>query len=1116
LTDKKFSFCPRQELYQILARKTRKIWFLSVEFGILPFLAKREFPSNIDREGSVMIKVIRFSYCLLAAFAFSCVPLLSQLSLSTIRGTATDPTGAVVPHAQITLINLETNARRTVVTNENGDYEIPDLLRGTYRLTASAAGFKDLVADNIILEGNQIRRINLSLELGAVGTEVTIKADAAVIATDTGKIQNSISGTKYADVPWVGAEATLDPSLIITTVPLVSQTSGVWSSQWAGQSSSQVQEGQDGHTNDGAVNQLNDILDAQEVTVITVNNTAEFARVGYMNMVTKSGSNDFHGRASYWHQNSALGAREFFEDKKAKTLIHTVSLGASGPVRRDRTFFYASANILKVPSKQFYLRTVPTTKMRQGDFSQLLTLGPPVVIKDPLTGDPFPGNIIPAGRLDPLSLRVNEKYLPAPNRGSPDALANNFGFTFPFPTDYSLRKDFTQRIDHQLSSKNQLMGRLIENWDLYVLPRNFPQFTWTRVRFNIHMVIEDTHIFSPALVNTFRVGLYKEKYTDGDRLYGITPFKGDQAVRELGLQGVNPRGLSAQGFPRMDIAGYPSLFTTPGGIGLNDHDWGYADSLTWSKGRHVIKVGGEYKPQSRFTGRVPEGTYGVFNFNGSLSGYGYADFLLGLPYQSTRLDPLTNRTLLDSELGLYVTDAFKVNSRLTLDLGLRWDRFGSPRFKDGLMYNWDPATGRVIVPESARDRVSPLYPRNIEIVTGDVRQMAKGTNFVPRIGAACRLTDRLVLRGGYGIFTETIGRYMRVQGGGPFEISETYLNTIEQGRPLFSFPNPFPSSLASARIASQSVTGYPRHTNNGRIHQFNITIERQIHDTGFRLSYVGSRNVGMNYGIGINKPEPSLIPFTPDRRPFPQFVNASYFRSNGSQKFNAMTFEVQRKVGQLTFDGHWTWASNYNNFQNLENPYARLVYERDQWTPRHRVVLNAVWEVPVGQGRRLLATAPAVVNQALGGWRVYWISYLETGHYFSPNFSGADPSNTNTFGGRPDRICNGNLPSGQRNVNHWFDPSCFVLPPRGRFGNSGGNVLEGPGYHMHHVSLAKTFNLTERFKFTFTAAISNLFNHPNFARPAANISAPGSVGVISDLVEGGRARHIELRGRVDF
>jgi Carboxypeptidase regulatory-like domain len=1067
--------------------------------------------------------VLCLAVACLWALVFTGNTLRAQITVSTVRGTALDPSGAAVAGAQIGLVSIDTGERREVSTNENGDFEIPGLQRGTYRLTASHTGFKSFVADRIILEATEVRRINVTFELGSVGSEVSVNAGAAVIETDSAKLQTAINAAKHFDTPIVGGDATLDPSLFITSAPLVSQSNGVWSSHWAGQSSNQVQEGQDGHTNDNAVNQLNDILDTQEVTVVAVNNSAEYARVGYLNLVTKSGTNDFHGRLAYFHQNSALGARDFFADQKTKQLTHTISVSASGPVIKNKTFFYASMNLLRIPGKQFYLRDVPTAQMRNGDFSQLLGGSQPITILDPTNKTPFAGNVIPTSRISPVAQAVNENYLPAPNRGGANALANNYGFMFPYPDDYSLRKDFTQRIDHQLTDKNRLTGRLVEDWGLYVLPSNFPAFTWTRVRFNVHMVVEDTHIFSPTLVNSFRLGLYKEKVTDGDTVYGVTPFKGDQAVKTIGLQGVNPHNYSAQGFPVMDIAGYAMLKTQPGGEVQDDHDWGYADTMTWSKGRHVVKFGGEFKPQSRFVGNIPDGTYGSFTFNGSLTGYGYADFLLGLPFTSTRLDPLTNRTLKDSELGLFITDSFKVNSHLTLDLGLRWDRFGSPSYSDGLQYNWDPKTGDVIVPSNALNRVSPLYPSSITVVGGDVRQHPDWRNFVPRIGVAYRVSDKWVVRGGYGIFNETLGRYSRL-GSSPFQVSETYQNVITNGQPLLTFPNPFPSSLASAQIPSQNVIGYPLDTSNGKIHQYNVTIERQIKDVGLRLSYVGSHDYGMNYLIGVNKPQPSTIPFTASRRPYPQVINASYYRSNGESKFNSMTVEGIRKVGGLTFDAHWTWASSYSNFQsdvptstaNFENPYAPLFFSRDQFTPRQRAVVNAVWEIPVGKGRRYLGNVNRWIDGIAGGWQVYWIGYFESGHFFSPTFSGSDPSNTNTFGGTPDRVCNGNLPSDQRSVNHWFDTSCFVTPPNGRFGNSGAFVLEGPGYNMQDVSLAKTFSITERIKFTFTAAASNVLNHPNFATPSANISVPASAGVVSSLVEGASARLIDLRGRIDF
>ena len=305
---------------------------------------------------------------------------------------------------------------------------------------------------------------------------------------------------------------------------------------------------------------------------------------------------------------------------------------------------------------------------------------------------------------------------------------------------------------------------------------------------------------------------------------------------------------------------------------------------------------------------------------------------------------------------------------------------------------------------------------------------------------------------------------------------------------------------------------------NGATHQFNLTVERQVRDIGFRVSYLGSRSRDLNYSLAINKPPPSLIPFTQSRRPWPQFVGGTYVRTDGARNYNALTLQAQRKLGGLTFDTHWTLASNYNNMGDLTDPYATPGFGRDTNTTRQRAVVNTVWEIPVGRGRRYMSGAPAAVNHALGGWQLYWLAYFESGWYFSPSFSGSDPSNTNTIGGRPDRVCNGNLPAGERSIHRWFDASCFVVPPAGsgRYGNAGTNFLEGPGYHMHHISLAKTFALTERLKFTFTTAAANAFNHPNFAAPSANISVPGSVGRVSGLRAGSPARRIELRGRIDF
>jgi hypothetical protein len=1045
---------------------------------------------------------------------------LAQTDLSTIRGTATDPSGAVVPNVQITLTDIDRNTSRTATTGQDGNYEIPFLVPGLYKLTAAGSGFKEFVADQIRITSREIRRIDVSLEVGALGTQVSVTANAAVISTEGSQVAGGFNNTSFVDSP---LSQSFFPQAYMTTLPNVQTDMGGWGLRFAGQSGNQIAESLDGVVSDGPVNLVQNMFDFEELQVVAVNNSAEFPRVANFTMTGRGGSNQFHGRAYFDFVNSALNARSTFVPFKVPYKEHRGSGNINGPIRKDKTFFYASYSLVRIPSSTFFNRAVPTRAQRQGVFARVIRDPFTMTAGNPATGTPFPDNTIPAARFNPVSVRTQQTYIPEPNQES-GGTANNFGFIHRWPLDLFKWDSVTDRIDHRFSDKNQIFGRYINRLTPYVLAGSFPNVgTWTRMRHHHSIAVSDTHTFSPTLVLNTRWGWIKDDIRDGGTIDGFTPITGDQVVSNLGIQGVNPNGLKAMGFPVMDIVGVNRLSIQPGGTINDRHDFEYTGNLSWSKGSHVLKFGADVRQFRDTRDVIFEGTYGVFSFNGALSGEPYADFLLGLPSSTSRLDPLTNRQLRGYEWGLFVTDTWKVSRRLTFDLGVRWDYFGSTRYVDNLQFNWDRASGDVIVPQETIGKIGPLYPTNlIKVRAGQVVPSPARDNIRPRVGAAYRISDTFVVRGGYGAYSESLGAFHRFQGTGPFQLAESFINLDEfrAGRPPLQFPNAFPSRLGS--IPSQSVSGYPVNTDNGVIHQFNLSIEKELHRIGLRASYIGSRSRGLNYDLAINKPRPSLTPFNQNRRPYPQFIGASFAQADGRSNYNSLQMEAKKTFGTFTFNAHYTLSNAMSDYLNLQDPYDHYFWNRDTFNSRHRAVVTTIWDLPFGKGRRWANNMNRVAEFVLGRWQTQTVHYFQSGQYFSPSFTGTDPSNTNTFGGLPDRVANGNLSPGQRQVSRWFDAAAFAAPPAGRYGNAGVNILEGPGLNLHHLAIVKEFAITERWKVVPQANLANIFNTPHYAFPLANISQPGQVARIVGHQGGGAPREksafreVTLRLRIEF
>lgn len=1035
-----------------------------------------------------MNRMLRSILLFILAFCIS-VTLSAQTDRATLRGAVTDPSGQAVPGADVTVTEIGTNIEaRKLATDEIGNYEIPALKPGMYRIKVEKSGFRAYQADNLLLDAGQIRRLEVTLQIGATAETITVQGGAALIQTDSGMISGELDKKKFLDRPLVDVYPS--PLALMTTMPGI-QGNG-WNVVMSGISDRNKQTwAMDGVANDTAGDQNDNPAFFETVQVNQVGAGADSSRATSFNMISKRGTNDFHVSAYYKHENAGLNAREFFSPKRTPYILHEYDIDASGPIIKDRTFFYVALFRQKIPLGSWVNRNTPSLLMRAGDLSQFSA-----AVKDPFNGNtPFPNKQIPVSRFSGVSQKVMDLYYPKPNQGGPDTLTNNYGWSFPYNSDLYKGNWPMIRIDHKLTDKNNLYVRWMARQTPYIRPGSgFEWSTYTQKRDHRQLVASDTHIFTPSLINSFTFGHQTDYFLYGEDEQNITPMFGADIVSSIGLQGVNAKGYKAMGSPQIAVNGLSTLVSSTGAINNVNSDNGvdsYIDTVTWSKGKHVLKFGGEYRRYWFFSGSISNDVYGNFNFNANITGVAFGDFLLGVPYTSTRLDPIVNRTSRNNQFGWFFGDTFKVTQKLTIDYGLRWDYYGIPRYDDGLMYNFDMVSGNVIVEQDSLSKINPLYPKTIPIVAGQVVPKASKSNYQPRISAAYRLTANTVLRGGYNQYTDSWDYNARRAGANPFQLSESYNNVIANNAAAFTFPNPFPASLASANVPSQSVNPLPMETSNGVIRQFNFTVERQVRNLGLRLSYVGMRNSGLNYGTyNMDKPQPSTTPFSQSRRPYNLFTAVNVYGTDGKVHYNSLQMEVQKRVGAFVFNSNFTWAKNMYNWADMENPYAITdKWARDAANREKYWVSSMTYALPFGKQQKFLADAPGVVDYILGGWTMQFITTFASPTYVSPAFSGSDPSGTQTSGGLPNRIADGNIP-GSRTAAKWFDATAFTTPTLGTFGNAAPNSLESFPVNVQHLSLAKSFRITERLKTTLTGSFSNLMNHPHFSTINLNISNP--------------------------
>ncbi|MBS1827066.1 MAG: TonB-dependent receptor [Acidobacteria bacterium] len=1053
----------------------------------------------------------------LICLALTLILANAQTYYGTIRGVVRDSTGAVHPGVRITITNLGTNVEVSVQSNEAGLYVFPNLIPGSYRVTAEQTGFKKFIASQTALSAAQDVRIDIQMEVGAVTDSVTVTSAAQQIETE----RATLSEVKPREVFAVLPVNTNFRSLwrILALSPGVIGSAGSIAGNPRGSNSTFTMDGVpmiDGWSG-GAVGPAFTFLDGyREFRVDVANVNASVGTTAAVTMVSDSGTNQFHGEG--WLHYNAVGftARPFFAAQRPNgppTYRPNVKVGGPvvlGPLYngKDRTFFHFTYQALRgSQTPQVSNFVVPSAAFRQGDFSAVST-----PINDPLSATPFAQNRIPTSRISSVSSYYQSTFYPAPNSG-----ADRFNNIAVFPN----RDDqYMGRLDHQISSRNAFFGRaMFHHYEFKNFQDSNPNIgVYDQFRDQYNVVLSDTHTISSNLFNQLRFGYG----TDESAYHG--PRLGRDVVQASGLQLGDLPNVFAM--PAVSITGFQPMSQSDQG-GWRWANYYIVESLHYSKGRHNIQVGLDW---ANFNGTLiptsPSANYGSYGFNGRFSGNPYADFLLGYMDSSARSTSVSPVYRHRTNWAFYAADSFKVAPRLSLDFSLRYSLLDPGYVEQDLMANFDPTRNALLVPsEAALSRVHPGFPKNVPIAVassvglGSKLARRDWNNFAPRAGFAWRpaRTERMVIRGGVGVYYVALQPNASDGGGAPFELRESFTNLISPTGPAFSFPRPFPA--AGFVLGGTGASGLNTQLRTPYSYQYNFTIEGETLGMGLSATYMSTLSRKNTWTRDLNQPVADTRPYA-DKfaiRPFRYLASASFTENGGSHSYHALLLKAERRFGNgLFYSTNLTWAKSMgDDWGGVEDAFNRgRERSRGGQIPPLRFVAVGLYELPIGNGKRFAAGAPKAVNYVIGNWSLSGTWVAQKGVYFAPSFSGNDPSFTNRRSGRPDRLADGNLPVGQRTLDRWFDTTAFVMPANGigRFGTAGDAILEGPGLNVLHFGLVKDLPLYERFRLRLEMASTNFFNHPNFSNPSATVgtSAYGRIlGTVGD--DGNRNFQLTLR-----
>ncbi|MBI3473496.1 MAG: TonB-dependent receptor [Candidatus Solibacter usitatus] len=1103
-----------------------------------------------------MSKTRYWALCLCMLGCALSARLMAQAVTGTILGTIKDSTGAVVSGAAVMIASETAGVTRSVKTDDSGEYTAPSLPTGAYGVSVEKPGFKKTTAAHVQLGVDQKVRVDVVLQVGQVSETVNVEAAALPVQSDTSELAQTVTERQIADLPLNGR----DFVQLTRIIPGVQRgipganIDGAGSLAWRA-SASFAANGQRTRDNnfllDGVDNNetwLNSVVvfpsvDAlEEFKVQTSTYSAEFGRSsgGVVNIQIKSGTNAMHGSGFEFLRNDKLDANDLFNNKNArpKPPFRQNQFGGTlgGPVRRDKTFFFMDYQGWRVRDARTYLSNVPSTLMRGGDFSELNR-----TIYDPLSSTPFAGNRIPTARFDPASKNILEQLYPLPNVPGQRA-ANGQTISNYLRNPVLTRQDdqFDVKVDQNFGSNNHAFGRYSLERTERFLPATLEHGD-AGVTFGAGtglvraqgLALNDTHTFSPRLLNEFRFGFsrFAIKLTSIDA--------GTNQAEKVGIPGINIR----------DSATAMSQITfTPGDIqnlGANGNQplltfldtFQYFDNVTYVRGRHTIKTGFNFTRRRRNVFNA-DSILGTFNFQAPLTsncagiasgctinpttGFSAATFLLGYPTSIQRglIDGVVGERR--PEYGAYVQDDIRVSSRLTLNVGLRYDLFVPYVEVHDRQSNLDPATGKFIL-------ASPDAKLSDGRTIGRELQFTPKKDFAPRIGFAWDASGNghTIVRGGYGIFWNNpmTGTSSQKSSNPPFLLSQSLTTSLLPALRLSAGLPPPPAVDPNRAPAGATRSIFDPNFKDGYAQQWNLNVQRAITSNYLlEVAYAGARGTHLVLKQDINQAPPVLGVTSQDvNRPYirlsPLLRGLSQVQSRGYSSYHALQTKLTKRFSRgLMFIHSYTFGKTIDIVSDTEGATLNAYnFNQDkglaQFDIRHNLTSSVNYELPFGKGQAIGGSAGAVANKLIGGWQVNSILLVRSGLPFTVTQQQGLLS-TGT-GNRPNRIGTGKLDNPK--TDRWFDLAAFAptTDNTGAYGNSGRDILSQPRQFNLDFSVIKNTRFRERFEHQFRVELFNSLNHPQFAGPGSSIGT-GSAGVISSLLFNTPMRQIQMAMKLRF